>query len=121
MDRFGLRQGVWVCSFSEIKGLSIVLREMLIKTQSVRIVQENKGEKKDMLYNYLTSNEFVQQIEAIVEGFTGLLGDLQKERMPWRGSGVQEKADKKGADKYFIDVWFHQRNFRKCNRKHKSS
>ncbi|MBK7444794.1 MAG: DUF2130 domain-containing protein [Ignavibacteria bacterium] len=80
MDRFGLRQGVWVCSFSEIKGLSIVLREMLIKTQSVRIVQENKGEKKDMLYNYLTSNEFVQQIEAIVEGFTGLLGDLQKEK-----------------------------------------
>ncbi|MCY7361985.1 MAG: DUF2130 domain-containing protein, partial [Ignavibacteria bacterium] len=80
MERFGLRQGVWICSYQELKGLSLVLREMLIKTQSVKIVHENQGEKKDMLYNYLTSNEFVQQIEAIVEGFTGMLGDLQKEK-----------------------------------------
>ena len=62
-------QGVWICSYQEIKSLSVVLREMLIRTQSVKIIQENKGEKKDMLYSYLTSNEFVQQIEAIVEGF----------------------------------------------------
>lgn len=80
MEKFGLRQGVWICSYQEIKSLSVVLREMLIRTQSVKIIQENKGEKKDMLYSYLTSNEFVQQIEAIVEGFTGLLSDLQKEK-----------------------------------------
>lgn len=80
MDKFGLRNGVWVCSFQEIKSLSFVLREMLIRSHSVKAVQENKGEKMDMLYSYLTSNEFVKQIESIVEGFTGMLGDLQKEK-----------------------------------------
>lgn len=80
MEKFGLRQGIWICSFHEIKSLSVVLREMLIRIHSVKIVQENKDEKMDMLYNYLTGSEFVQQIEAIVEGFTGMLSDLQKEK-----------------------------------------
>ncbi len=73
MDRFGLRQGVWVCSFNEIKGLSIVLREMLIKTQSVRIVQENKGEKKDtsVIFEFFAFfNQFVVFLAQFV-----VLGD----------------------------------------------
>ena len=31
-----------------------------------------KGEKMEMLYNYLISNEFRLQMDAIVEGFRGL-------------------------------------------------
>lgn len=81
MDRFGLRNGVWVCTFNEIKAFAFVLREMLLMTHSVRSVQENKGDKKEMIYNYLTSNEFRQQVEAIVEGFTAMQNDLLKEKV----------------------------------------
>jgi hypothetical protein len=80
MDRFGQKNGVWICNFQEIKSLSFVLREMLIKTQSVRVAQENKGEKMGLLYNYLTSLEFRQQVEAIVEGFTQLKTDIESEK-----------------------------------------
>ena len=38
-----------------------------------------------MLYNYLTSNEFRMQIEAIVEGFTQMHEDLEKEKRAMEG------------------------------------
>lgn len=81
MDRFGLKDGVWVCSFSEIKSLAFVLRDGLIKIQSALNSQENKGDKMQMLYTYLTGNEFKQQIEAIVEGFSALKEGISRERI----------------------------------------
>jgi len=46
------------------------LRESVIQISGAIATQENKGEKMGMLYDFLTSNEFRLQIEAIVEGFT---------------------------------------------------
>lgn len=80
MERFGLIQGVWICNYQEVKSLSIVLREMLLKTHFVKSTQENKGEKMEMLYGYLTSNEFRHQIEAIIDGFTCMKTELDKEK-----------------------------------------
>lgn len=81
MDRFGMKDGVWICNFSEIKSLAFVLRDSLIKIQAVAVSQDNKGDKMQLLYNYLTSNEFKQQIEAIVEGFTALKDGISKEKI----------------------------------------
>ena len=58
-----------------------LLRQAIIDINNVGIAQENKGEKMTMLYGYLTGNEFKSQIEAIVDGFTQMQSDLQKERM----------------------------------------
>jgi hypothetical protein len=80
MDRFGQREGVWICNFHELQGLALVLREMLLRTRSARAAQENKGDKMEMLYEYLTGTEFRQRVEAIVEGFTGLKTELDRER-----------------------------------------
>ncbi|MDC0947945.1 DUF2130 domain-containing protein [Gammaproteobacteria bacterium] len=80
MERMGLVDGVWVCSFDEFKGLCTVLRESLIQISRVAAVQENKGEKMDMLYHFLTGPEFQMQIEAIVDGFTQMKIDLDKEK-----------------------------------------
>lgn len=80
MDRFGMKDGVWVCSFYEIKSLAYVLRDSLVKIYAANASQENKGDKMSMLYSYLTGTEFRQQIEAIVEGFTELQEGIQKEK-----------------------------------------
>ncbi|MBN2286915.1 MAG: DUF2130 domain-containing protein [Tissierellales bacterium] len=80
MDRFGEKNGVWICSFHEVKSLSFVLREMLIKTNSVKLSQENKGDKMELLYNYLTSNEFVQNIKRIVENYDDMINQLNSEK-----------------------------------------
>ncbi len=80
MDRFGMREGVWICSFAEAKSLAFVLRDSLIKIYAAQASQENKGDKMSMLYAYLTGVEFKQQIEAIVEGFTELQDGIQREK-----------------------------------------
>jgi len=80
MDRFGEKEGVWICSFQEVKSLSFVLREMLIKTNSVKLAQENKGDKMELLYTYFTSNEFVQNIKQIVENYDGMINQLNSEK-----------------------------------------
>jgi hypothetical protein len=80
LDRMGLVDGIWVCAFEEFKGLSSVLRESIIKLSLAKKGQENKTDKMSLLYNYLTSTEFSMQIEAIVEGFTTMQEDLDKEK-----------------------------------------
>jgi len=80
MDRFGEKDGVWVCGFHEVRSLSFVLREMLIRMKSVKMVQENKGDKMELLYHYLTSNEFVQNIKRIVENYDGMISQLNSEK-----------------------------------------
>jgi hypothetical protein len=80
MERFGMKDGVWICNFREIKSLAFVLRDSLIKIHAAQSSQENKGDKMSLLYSYLTGTEFRQQIEAIVEGFTELQYGIQKEK-----------------------------------------
>ena len=92
MDRLGLIDGVWVCSFDEFKGLCTVLRESVIRISSAIVTQENKGDKMGMLYDFLTSNEFQMQIEGIVEGFTQMKSDLESEQRSMRG--IWKKREK---------------------------
>lgn len=80
MDRMGLREGVWVCSYEEFKGLCFVMREHITTLDLAISSQENKGEKMVMLYDYLTSNEFRLQVEGIIEGYTQMQSDLESEK-----------------------------------------
>jgi len=80
MERFGRKNGVWICTYQEAKGVTFVLREMLLKTYSVKSAEENKGDKMSLIYSYLTSVDFMQRVEAIVEGFSELKTDLEKEK-----------------------------------------
>ena len=80
MQRLGMKDGIWICTFDEFKGLSNVLRESIIRLSAAISSQENKGDKMGMLYDFLTSNAFKLQIEAIVEGFTTMKNDLESEK-----------------------------------------
>lgn len=80
MTRFGLHDGLWVCTFAEFKALCFLLRDSLLRIGEARTVNENRGEKMQLLYEYLTSNEFCQKIGGIVEAFQSLQEDLAKEK-----------------------------------------
>ncbi|MGN8531343.1 DUF2130 domain-containing protein [Helicobacter pylori] len=98
MERMGLFEGVWVCSFEEFKGLSTVLREGVIQVSLAKKSQENKGDKVDLLYHYLTSSEFSMQVNAIIEGFEQLRADLESEK---RAMARIWKSREKQIDKVF--------------------
>lgn len=80
MDCFGEMNGVWVCSFSEVKAVAQLLRDTVIRVYGVAKSQENKGDKMTLLYNYLTGSEFTEQWKAIREGFMSMKISIQKER-----------------------------------------
>lgn len=80
MDRMGMRDGIWICTYEEFKGLSAVLRQSVINVSLALASQENKGDKMVMLYDYLTSTEFRLQVEGIVEGFSQMKTDLDREK-----------------------------------------
>ncbi|MFT3845276.1 MAG: DUF2130 domain-containing protein [Lacibacter sp.] len=79
-DGFGQKDGVWICSFAEVKALTHVLRDSIVRIAQATKGQENKGEKMQMLYDYLTGNEFAEQWKAIREGFMSMKISIQKER-----------------------------------------
>ncbi len=81
IDKFGHRDGIWICSFHEFKGLSVVLRHALTRVHDVTVTQQNKGTKMELLYNYLTSQEFRGQFEAIMEGFKELQDSYSDEKL----------------------------------------
>jgi len=80
MNSFGEKDGVWICSFSEVRPVVQMLRDGIIKMSSALKSQENRGDKMHLLYNYLTSPEFAGQWQAIREGFLSMKLSIQKER-----------------------------------------
>ncbi len=80
MDCFGIKDGVWICNFSEVKALAGVLRDGVVRVFNTARSNENKGDKMHLLYGYLTSNEFAEQWKAVREGFMAMKLSIQKER-----------------------------------------
>ena len=80
MDRMGFYNGILICSFSEFKGVVAVLRESLIKINIAMNSQDNKSEKKEILYSYVVSNEFRLIVETLISSFTSMRNDLDSEK-----------------------------------------
>lgn len=81
MERFGEKEGIWICNFTEVASVAYLLRNGVVQLFEAQKSQENKGDKMQMLYDYLTGNEFRGQMEAIVEGFMSIKNGINKERL----------------------------------------
>lgn len=81
MERFGEREGIWLCNFTEVNSVAHLIRNGIIQIHDIQCKEENKGDKMQLLYNYLTGNEFRGQVEAIVEGFMAMKVAITRERV----------------------------------------
>ena len=89
---FSFKDGVYIVSFKEFKTVSMFIRNFLIKIAENNISNANKGTKEEMLYNYLTSNEFKANFESITANFMALKDSLYKEKL--RSEKVFKERDK---------------------------
>jgi hypothetical protein len=80
MTRFGELEGILICTFSEFKALSLLLRQNVARIGEVMSAQENRGEKMQLIYNYVTSLEFKQKLEAAFESYSDMQDDLMREK-----------------------------------------
>lgn len=80
MERFGNKDGVWICGFHEVKSLSFVLREMILRTYQAKSSDTNKADKKELLYEYFSSMEFKQNIGVLMDHYNTMKTEIDSER-----------------------------------------
>src|SRR5258708_7303973 len=77
----GVKEKVWVCNFSLIIPLAELLRSNLYDVARQKASQANSTEKAELIYSYVTSHEFQQQVESMVEVYRSMQEQLNKEKV----------------------------------------
>jgi hypothetical protein len=80
VQTFDLVDGVWVTHPRAAVPVAATLRHTLIEVTCVRQASEGQQTKMDMIYQYLTGPRFRQRVQAIVEAFSSMHEDLEKEK-----------------------------------------
>ena len=80
IDHFGILENTWVTDYKSALGLCVALRQGLIKAQRERIVTAGRDSVKDVIYNYITSNEFAMHVTAVVNSYEGMKADMESEK-----------------------------------------
>ena len=80
VEAFDLVDGVWVTTPRAAMAVATVLRQGLLQVSQTRALSEGQHTKTEMVYAYLTGPRFKQRVEAIVEAFSSMQEDLDKER-----------------------------------------
>ena len=80
VEAFDVVDGVWVTSPRAALPVATVLRHTLLQVSMARQVSDGQQTKTEMIYQYLTGPRFRHRVEAIVEAFSTMQEDLDKER-----------------------------------------
>lgn len=80
MESFDLVDGIWVTNTKSVVSVAVALRHSLIELASARQALEGQQTKTEMVYQYLTGPRFRHRVEAIVEAFSSMQEDLDREK-----------------------------------------
>jgi hypothetical protein len=80
VQTFDYIDGVWVADPKCAVAVAVALRESLLALSAARLAGEGQQAKMEMIYRYLTGPRFSHRIEAVVERFTEMQADLERER-----------------------------------------
>lgn len=83
-EDMGRLQGVWICRPRMAIVLGTLLREGLLNVARQKALADNRGDKAEALYNFVTSHEFVQQVENMVETYGDMTLQIQRERVAYQ-------------------------------------
>lgn len=80
VETFEMVDGVWVTHPRAVLPVAAILRQSLLEIAMARQASEGQQTKTEMIYQYLTGPRFRQRVEAIVEAFSSMQEDLDKEK-----------------------------------------
>jgi len=80
VEAFGFLEGVWVADPKLALPVALSLRQTLIEISAARQASEGQQTKMEMVYSYLTGPRFRQRIQALVEAFSSMKEDLDREK-----------------------------------------
>lgn len=88
----GFKNGVWIVGFSLILPLAQALRDRLWEVAKEKFDAKNKGERAEIVYEYIRSHEFKQQIEAMVEAYQEMKSQIDQERRAFERIWTKREA-----------------------------
>lgn len=80
LANFGFRDGIYVTSFESFLSVAKIMRLKIIELFYAKLAGEGINDKKEILWKYLTGNEFRQRVESIVEAFNTMKTVMDKEK-----------------------------------------
>ena len=80
VETFELIDNIWVIHPKAILPVAMMLRHTLLEVASVRLSSEGQQTKMELVYQYLTGPRFRQRVEGIVEAFSTMQEDMDKEK-----------------------------------------
>jgi len=80
VETFDFIEGVWVTESRCAIPVAMALRQSLIDLSAARHAGEGQQTKMELVYQYLTGSGFRHRVEAIVEKFSDMQSDLDRER-----------------------------------------
>lgn len=89
---FGLYENVWVVEPKLFLPLAEVLRKNLVDVAREKHHSQDRGTKAEMVYSYLTSDAFVQQVQSILEVHQNMYQQIQKERIAFEKIWKEREA-----------------------------
>lgn len=72
--------GIWVCHFPDFNSLALIIREFVLRAYCMLSVNKRKNDKMELLYDYLTGDEFRMHIETIFRKFAEMKLQFDKEK-----------------------------------------
>ena len=97
VETFDLIDGIWVTRLRFAIPLAIALRQSLIDLASSHQAMEGQRTKMEIVYQYLTGPRFRHRIEAIIEKFTDMQVDLDRERKTMMRMWAKREEQLKGV------------------------
>jgi len=88
---FGFVDGVWITNYASFHGLALALRQKLTELAFTKSMAMSKDKKADILFHYLTGPEFRQRVEAIIEAFSDMKTELDKEKRLYERSWAKRE------------------------------
>lgn len=80
VETFGLVDSVWVATPQAAIPVAVTMRYTLMEIATARQASEGQQTKMELVYQYLTGPRFRHRVQAIVEAFSSMKEDLDKER-----------------------------------------
>jgi hypothetical protein len=74
-------EGVWVTNYASVLGVCAALRQILIQVNRERIVAKHRDTLKDLVYDYVTGQEFARRVKAVADSYTQMQSDLEAEKL----------------------------------------
>jgi hypothetical protein len=80
VETFDLVEGIWVTHPRAALPVAMILRQSLLELALARQANAGQQTKTDMVYQYLTGPRFRLRVEAIVEAFSTMQEELDREK-----------------------------------------